>query len=472
MWLGAWKPAAAIFGFTLSVPLLSGLTQTALLTGAQPLGLVFSALWLGVTARSTFRGQKTDDGGPFADQPGRRTDRTTVTLITDLLITAVLLSLSFQFWRHRDMPELWSVFSNRSVFGYGEQFYFLSSAFLWLQGLYYFRTIITHTPGTATADWIRPLIASYGVTIAFFVLIQYRFDTPEGWALAGFQSPYEDISSLGSIAVTVFVFLVATQRRPVWPGLAFRIFCCIGMFVMVAASWSRAAWLATLVFLLLIAWLRISRRVTVLIILSLLAAILVINANADRPFWKNQMYLMRLVTLVRFEKVTNKDAGRFNLYQKGAAMIAEHPLLGFGIGSFYLTSVKFARPGDPNGHIPDFAHNIFLQLATEMGMPLAVFYTGICGWILYWGLRSWIEIKSAEQKQSQHALTLLGITLSLGVYLETGMTGNSLNVYISNQLLFWFLMAAVLAAGQREYEREGESQRESGVGKITASLGL
>lgn len=36
----------------------------------------------------------------------------------------------------------------------------------------------------------------------------------------------------------------------------------------------------------------------------------------------------------------------------------------------------------------------------------------------------------------------LGVTMALGAYLLTQMTANSLNVYVSNQFFFWFLMAA------------------------------
>jgi hypothetical protein len=48
---------------------------------------------------------------------------------------------------------------------------------------------------------------------------------------------------------------------------------------------------------------------------------------------------------------------------------------------------------------------------------------------------------------------MLGTTLVLCVYVQTNLTSNSLNIYASNQFLFWFLMAAVLGMTQGEAEK-------------------
>jgi O-antigen ligase len=180
----------------------------------------------------------------------------------------------------------------------------------------------------------------------------------------------------------------------------------------------------------------------------------------------SNVYLSRLITLVRFEKLTKKDSGRSYRYQRGYGMVAAHPLAGHGIGSFYLTGLKYASSTDPEPERPDFAHNIILQIATEQGVPIAALFAGLISWVLYSGIRSWYRQETTAKKSSAHALNALGVTLALGAYLETGMTGNSLNVYVSNQFFFWFLMAEVLAASQRECVRERESEGESGRGKI------
>ena len=51
---------------------------------------------------------------------------------------------------------------------------------------------------------------------------------------------------------------------------------------------------------------------------------------------------------------------------------------------------------------------------------------------------------------------VLGVTMALVAYLITQMTANALNIYISNQFFFWFLMAALLGANSKS---EGESPK-------------
>ena len=454
MVLGAWKPVAALFAFTLAVPLLDGLAQTAMLTCAFPPALVFSALWIGVTARS-WRGSSETDAGihKIASYPTPSHSHTPshlffVTLITDILITAMLLSLAYQIWHHRDLPGLWSAFSNRSVFGYGEQFYFITSAYLWLQGFFFFRYLGPHIQETAISTWIKPMFIIYGVTMVVFVLIQYFCNIPEGWQKAGFQSPYEDISSFGSLSVAVFIFALTIQRRVSWPRLIGQALCLSVLLALVIASWSRATWLAGIIFSLVIACLRLPRWCSLLIILLVVATIVVINGSANSDTFRSHLYLTRLVALVRLENVASKSPERMELYHRAYRMLQKHPLTGHGIGSFYLTSKDYATHGDYRENEPDFAHNIFLQIATEQGVPIAALLAGLCSWTLYQGFSAWIKRRNASKDGSDHALACLGVLLALSAYLETGMTGNSLNVYVSNQFFFWFLVAALIMTSE------------------------
>lgn len=491
--LGYLNPSPALFAFTMAVPLLSGLSQTGLLTFTFAPSLVFSALWLGITGKYLLQNIMELYPSPillskhcqsffthFIDtglsDNGSNTPRSSATtelrqqsyyshlLVIDTLIAALLLSLAWQLCRHLDSGVLWPALINRAVLGYGDPLYFLTASFVWLQGLFYFRTLFAmHIPQwtrsiNANADvlpftrWLRPVFAVYGVTMTVFLIFQYVFHNPEGWAAAGFQSPYEDISSFGSVAVSVFIFAVATGCVSPWRKLAANIIGCVCLLVMVAASWSRAAWLAGFVFLLLIAALRLSRMWTVAFILLAVTAVAGINASSSSPFWRNQPYLVRLVSLVRLESPTNKDSGRLNLYWKAGRMIRNHPIFGNGIGSFYLTSVKYAHPNDPYASKPDFAHNVFLQIAVEEGVPIATLFAGLVACILWRGLRRWLRERTANPRCSADALLILSVTLALGAYIETQMTANSLNVYVSNQFFFWFLIASILAMSEHEQD--------------------
>jgi len=190
-----------------------------------------------------------------------------------------------------------------------------------------------------------------------------------------------------------------------------------------------------------------------------------IYPSRDRPSWLEQPYIWRLISLVRLENPTHKDLTRVDLFDKALRMINSRPLTGHGIGSFYLSSVTYARSGDPYGRKPDFAHNTYLQFAAELGLPLAFLFLSLCIWAIWRGLRdSIVGLVAGSERITALAgsegpkqlarlsgsfdrtdrLLLLGATLSLAAYLETQLTANSLNVYVSNQYFFWFLMAVVI----------------------------
>jgi hypothetical protein len=90
---------------------------------------------------------------------------------------------------------------------------------------------------------------------------------------------------------------------------------------------------------------------------------------------------------------------------------------------------------------------------------VAALFAGLIGWTLWRGVRAWQATGGRQaviipgERASQDRLALLGTTLALGVYVQTNLTSNSLNIYASNQFFFWFLMAAVLGMTQGEAEK-------------------
>jgi O-antigen ligase len=246
--------------------------------------------------------------------------------------------------------------------------------------------------------------------------------------------------------------------------MIFRGIWIIGLLALVVLSWSRATWLAGAICLLLLGWLRLPKRWIFLPLVLLVAAIAMINLNANRESWERNEYLWRLSSLVRIENLEAKDPDRIHLYQKALAMIREHPLIGHGIGSFYLNSEHYARPGDPYATLPDFTHNFLLQMAAELGVPVTALFAVLIVFALCGGFRKWkVESGSHDGKtvrqsngqpvdgstvgryHGEDGLTILGVTMALGAYLITQMTANALNIYVSNQFFFWFLMTAVLS---------------------------
>lgn len=94
----------------------------------------------------------------------------------------------------------------------------------------------------------------------------------------------------------------------------------------------------------------------------------------------------------RFSGATESLSDRLTIYMATLRAIGDRPLLGFGLGSFggvfpHYRGAEFA-PNDPTY---DYAHNIYLELIFEAGIPGALLLIGamviIIG-ICLWGARS------------------------------------------------------------------------------------
>jgi O-antigen ligase len=473
-------PFPVLFAFTASLPLLAGLGRTSMLPIPEPPSLVFCSIWLGYQARLAL-GTLGRRGKPsLLALTGPATASRYPLFCTNFLISAIVVSAVIQAFLYIH-PADWIRAFKQPSFSFSDPLYFMDAAFVWLQGLFFFRYLWnsevhsaqdasgshTRTPTTElgkqlwdagpTRYWIRPVFGIYAVTIAVFLAMQYVLNFPVGWVAAGYFSPFEDISSFGSITASILIFWFAAFRGNTVRYIIMDGAICVVMVLAVIASWSRASWLSGTCFLLIACWLRFPRKWSLSVVVIVGALVAIGNFEGNRPSWRENEYLARFVSLVRLENPANKDAGRINLYHKALGMIEARPLYGHMIGSFYLTSTKYAAAGDPYATRPDFAHNAVIQVAAELGVPIAVLFSVFCGFTLYIGFSKcsvsskWTnpgkigtQAPSSMSYFNAKILPLLGANLALAVYLATQMTANSLNVYPTNQFFFWFLMALIL----------------------------
>ena len=136
-------------------------------------------------------------------------------------------------------------------------------------------------------------------------------------------------------------------------------------------------------------------------------------------------------------------------------MIQSRPWAGHGIGSFFLISTQFASKEDPAGNKPEFAHNVILQFAAELGIPATLLLCGIISAALIKGFkRSKTVIRNKELD-----LSPLALFVALFAYLVSQMTFGALNIYIGQQYFFWFLIAALLTLPNSQAEKRTDAIR-------------
>ncbi|MEN9250873.1 MAG: O-antigen ligase family protein [Thermostichales cyanobacterium BF3_bins_165] len=123
---------------------------------------------------------------------------------------------------------------------------------------------------------------------------------------------------------------------------------------------------------------------------------------------------------------------RWDAWRFAWGLIQERPWTGWGWQSFaQLHNQQLPPPAELLGH----AHNLYLHIAAEGGIPLLLGMVILWGWI--WG-RSWQAWYQAPAGSDRDLL--LGVNIALGCFFLSGMLDA---VYLDGRmhLLVWLLMA-------------------------------
>jgi len=111
------------------------------------------------------------------------------------------------------------------------------------------------------------------------------------------------------------------------------------------------------------------------------------------------------------------SGSRFGIWKNTLALIQAHPWSGVGFGEFNFAWTLTPFPGRPTAFF-DHTHNLPLQLAVELGLPLALLVIAL----LLWGLAraawsAWI-VEDADASTAQRAAVLVVVMIGLHSLLE------------------------------------------------------
>jgi O-antigen ligase len=286
--------------------------------------------------------------------------------------------------------------------------------------------------------------------IVIFVAIQLVTSPKSRISIQGFHVnlPFGDIHSFGSYVVFLLFFFAALSvyRK----SLLARLFVLV-LLILTIASYSRTTWLAMLLvscFMFLPYW-----RRPLFYLSTILFLLLVVNVAHYMLPESNSAYLSRFRSLVAIPDYLNAPEMKHRLifWRAAASMVAEKPLLGSGVGTFYRLSKDYIAKEDlkgipevyPEDHPNENAHNFFLQFAAELGVVALILLIGI----LYLTVRKWISINKLPTTVNVGNLLYLdssiecrGLCLGILAYLMTQVTGHAL-ILPSHQFLFWYGIA-------------------------------
>ena len=136
-------------------------------------------------------------------------------------------------------------------------------------------------------------------------------------------------------------------------------------------------------------------------------------------------------------------------------MITDHPIRGVGIGEFKSASALY----EPMLSKPGVAHNTYLEMAAEMGLPALVLFLGI---ILY-TYRDLMRMRRRFKEDPEIFLLTNALIVSLTGFV---LAGNFLSAL--NTKLFWLMVFVVIALKRSLITEDADEFKESN----TASRGI
>jgi hypothetical protein len=188
--------------------------------------------------------------------------------------------------------------------------------------------------------------------------------------------------------------LIPNSRWRYWPTALYSAIALalLGIF----CSGSRSAVAVAIAQILICGWLMRRHRIVVLLGLSGITAVSV-------------AVLALGIGGRSVGEAFTTSALRVDVWELALNLVWQHPWLGTGLGGFRLNYQPYTIPiYDTVEH----AHNLWLMLAAEIGIPLMLLFTGIVGWICYRGLRTLIGSGSPFPRSDQSVLAGYGLAFT------------------------------------------------------------
>ena len=120
----------------------------------------------------------------------------------------------------------------------------------------------------------------------------------------------------------------------------------------------------------------------------------------------------------RFSTKGDISSSRWGIWSNTLALIRMHPWAGVGFGEFNFAWTLTPFPGRPVAFF-DHTHNLVLQLAVELGVPLALTVLSLLAWAMVAALRAALDPRSDATDPAQVPLRLAAVVMVLMILLHS-----------------------------------------------------
>ena len=450
--LSVCRTSWSLYGFAASIPLLSGLQMLGL-TGPVPLSsFIFAALYFFWFPKKIISNEGINPKSGIEN-------------LVDILSGMTLLSVLVTLWSF-PTDLILEYFWHRLPGSQREIFYTLDAAFVLLQGLFFYRMIELEENAKAAFEKVILVLYLQTFVIIFFSFIQLFFRVPEPFLGLALYAPFEDKNAYGSYLLVLFsVLLFLTYRSHDKRTLLNHVFFIL-IFLFMVLSYSRAAWLAAFAIgaVVLMQELSGGKKFSIIFLLILFLA-------SSHALLGHSLILKGIYkTIIRYMEPfidfgTFNLSGRSLLWHRALSIIGQFPLTGSGIGTFYRISPSFQDV--PINEMMDFyenAHNYFLQMAAELGIPALL----VLSIILFHTYRSGYKNLTLYAESIPWRK---GLLLGLTAYLITCIFGHPL-LSSSQQFLFWFIVSRIASPVNLKEKKGTPNQKSVKLLALLIGLGM
>ena len=226
-------------------------------------------------------------------------------------------------------------------------------------------------------DLSRLMFVYGGATVLYTAVVLSRFQLGGGdnWRLGRlFFYDANDMATLIASAMPFALYFLLGQRR-----LVVRILAVFGLAILAVGlirSGSRGGFVALLaiVMFMLLGFTTISTRARLIGSAGILAVVFV--AASDR-YWQQ----MQTIFNPRQDYNLTSEEGRLKVWTRGLGYMIDHPLVGVGGDNFAVaegTISAFARRAERGAGVHwGAAHNAFIQVGAELGVPGLLLFIGL-----------------------------------------------------------------------------------------------
>jgi len=152
------------------------------------------------------------------------------------------------------------------------------------------------------------------------------------------------------------------------------------------------------------------------------------------------------ITSIRAGTENDTAQQRLRAWSVARQIIRDHPFVGVGTRNILVVYRRYADPGESEF----VAHNAYLQMATDAGLPALALFLGLIG-ISFWRLRKTRMILRVHAPDSPLIKYAHGIEAGLVAYLVSGMFASRQDL----ELLYTVIaLATSFILMAREYEHE------------------